>query len=162
MLWDKPEAFSLDISVRSPESTQDTEIEVVKSFYFDFDLNDSAEKEDIASLELFLEEVIGKVEQLGLSSPIKSFTGNGFHLLFAMPELAVNEYPKRPSTATLFRAISTETQACLSRTDWEERIRRIENCLVVIKERMRGHSERIHSSELDRLVLKAKKGCDTL
>ena len=79
--------------------------------------------------------------------------------LWGYPEA---KYPKRPSTATLFRSITTEAQACLSRTDWEERIRRIENCLVVIKERMRGHSERIHSSELDRLVLKAKKGCDTL
>ena len=67
-----------------PRAHRDAEIGVVKNFYFDFDLNDSAQREDIASLELFLEEVIGKVERFGLSSPIKAFTGNGFHLLFAL------------------------------------------------------------------------------
>ena len=39
----------------------------------------------------------------------------------------------------------------------EDRIRRIENCLVVIKERIRRHWESWHMSELDRLLKKAKE-----
>jgi hypothetical protein len=65
--------------------------------------------------------------------------------------------PRRPDTQALFRAIADEAEACLLRTNWEDRVRRIENILVVIKGRMRRHWEERHEVELDRLVRKAKK-----
>ena len=37
--------------------------------------------------------------------------------LWGYPEA---KYPKHPSTDTLFKVISAEAQACLSRTDWEK------------------------------------------
>jgi len=69
--------------------------------------------------------------------------------------------PKRPSTQVLFLAIADEARACLRHANWETRIRRIENILVVIKARMRRHWEACHEVELDRLVDKAKKEVKT-
>ena len=68
--------------------------------------------------------------------------------------------PRRPETRTLFLAVAGEAEACLHNTDWEDRIRRMENILCVIRERIRRHWEQQHMSELDRLVLKAKKERD--
>ena len=85
------------------------------------------------------------------------------------PELAYREsiadlwgypearYPERPCSATLCVAIAGEAEACLHSANWEDRIRRIENCLVVIKERIRRHWESWHRSELDRLSKKDKE-----
>lgn len=70
------------------------------------------------------------------------------------------ERPRRPSTEDLFRAIVSEARGCLHSASWEDRIRRIENILCVVKERMRRHWEEMHESQLDRLVNKAKKEVD--
>jgi hypothetical protein len=65
---------------------------------------------------------------------------------------------RKPKTETLFLAIAGEAEMCLQDTRWEERINRIENCLVVIKERIRRFWELRHESELDKLVEKVKRG----
>ena len=65
--------------------------------------------------------------------------------------------PQRsPSTARLFTSIAAESFACLYHTDWDVRIKRIENCLSVIKYRMRLHWESWHEDQLDKLVKKTK------
>jgi hypothetical protein len=46
---------------------------------------------------------------------------------------------RRPSTAMLIEAVSGEALACLKSTDLEDRIRRIENILSIIKWRMQAH-----------------------
>jgi len=65
--------------------------------------------------------------------------------------------PKRPETKDLFLAIAEEARACLKRADWEDRIRRIENILSVIKWRIRTHWDEQHTSKLDQIVRKRKK-----
>ena len=74
--------------------------------------------------------------------------------LWGYPEA---KFGKRPTTATLFTAIAGEALACLYRADWEDRIRRIENILSVVKFRIRTHREEQHQSELDSLVRQAKE-----
>lgn len=59
---------------------------------------------------------------------------------------------KRPGTQELFEAVSREALACLSHTDWDVRVRRIENILSVIRWRMRSHQDEMHQRELDRML----------
>ncbi len=66
-------------------------------------------------------------------------------------------YPKTPDTESLFRAISAEAEMCLHKTNWDVCIRRIENILSIIKERMRRYWEEQHGSDLDRILRKAKE-----
>lgn len=82
---------------------RDPEIEVVKSFYFDLDLREDAGGEELADLEFFLEQVSGKIEGWGFNAPVKAFTGNGFHLLFAIPEVKARECPDIGDRIRLFR-----------------------------------------------------------
>ena len=77
------------------------------------------------------------------------------------------KYPKKPETSDLFKAIGNEALACLSHTDWETSIRRIENILAVIRERMHMHWESWHESELEKKLKKKRDpwdcdypGCD--
>ena len=63
----------------------------------------------------------------------------------------------RPKTRTLFLAISGEAESCLRHTDWDERIRNIENLITVIRSRMRRFFEEQHASQLDKIVLKVKE-----
>lgn len=74
-----------------PRAHRDSEIELVRNFFLDFDLRAGADVESPASLELFLEEVTGRVEDMGFLPPVKAFTGNGFHLLFAIPAVRVEK-----------------------------------------------------------------------
>ena len=60
--------------------------------------------------------------------------------------------PIRPSTPRLFTAIAGEALACLHKADWENRIRRIENILSVIKWRIRSHREEWQEGEIEKLV----------
>lgn len=76
-----------------PRAHKDQEIGEVKNFYIDFDLERGASQEQAACLELLLEEVMGKVENMGFGMPVKAFTGNGFHLLFAIPGIKRAECP---------------------------------------------------------------------
>jgi len=69
-------------------------------------------------------------------------------------------YPRKPTTLELFEAITREVEACLHSTDWETRIRRIENILSVIKCRMEMFRQEQLLSDIDKLV-KELKECDT-
>ena len=62
----------------------------------------------------------------------------------------------RPSTARLFTAIAAESFACLFHIDWYWRIKRIENCLSVIKWRINRHEDEWFSYQLQKSVEKAK------
>jgi hypothetical protein len=64
----------------------------------------------------------------------------------------------KPSTETLFQAIIGEAFACLHYSDWEPRIRRIENILTVIKWRIDQFQSDQRWTELDKLMEKAKGG----
>jgi hypothetical protein len=64
---------------------------------------------------------------------------------------------KPPSTARLFSAIAAEAFWCLFHTDWDVRIRRIENILSVLKWRIEDHRRSWEFSQLDKLVREAKK-----
>ena len=63
----------------------------------------------------------------------------------------------RPKTRTLFLAIAGEAESCLHHTDWDERIRNIENLVTVIRSRMRRFFEEQHTSQLDKIVFKVKE-----
>ena len=65
--------------------------------------------------------------------------------------------PQRtPSTAELFTKVAAESFACLFHTDWDVRIKRIENYLSTIKCRMRLHWESWHEDQLNKLVKKTE------
>ena len=68
--------------------------------------------------------------------------------------------PKKPDTETLFNAIAGEAEACLQRSDWEERIRNIERLVNVIRWRMKKHWEDRYQEELNKLVKKTSNGGD--
>jgi hypothetical protein len=63
---------------------------------------------------------------------------------------------KGPSTLSLFEAIAGEAVSCLSHSDWDARINRIENILSVVKHRMQRYWDEWHMSELDKLVSKKR------
>jgi hypothetical protein len=67
------------------------------------------------------------------------------------------EKPVRPSTEKLFATIAAEASGCLKQSNWDERIRRMENILNVIKGRMNRFWESWHESELDKLFLQKKR-----
>ncbi|MBW2067113.1 MAG: hypothetical protein JRJ03_19570 [Deltaproteobacteria bacterium] len=86
-----------------PRAHRDSEIELVRNFFLDFDLRAGADAKKLASLELFLEEVTGRVEDMGFLPPVRAFTGNGFHLLFAIPAVRVGKCPDIRERIRAFR-----------------------------------------------------------
>jgi hypothetical protein len=64
---------------------------------------------------------------------------------------------RRPKTSTLFLAIAGEAESCLVKTDWDERLRNIQNIVSMIRWRMDRHWEQWHESELEKLAKKAKE-----
>ena len=64
---------------------------------------------------------------------------------------------KAPETRDLFSEVVAEAHACLYKTDWDVRIKRIENILSVVKARMRKHWEEGHASDVDKILKKAKE-----
>jgi hypothetical protein len=63
---------------------------------------------------------------------------------------------RRPKTGTLFLSIAGEAEACLVKSDCDERLRNIQNIVNVIRWRMNRHWENWHESELEKLAKKAK------
>jgi len=75
-------------------SALENEIEIAQNMVFDFDfINKKTSKHQIADFELLLEKADQYFQDLGLYVPVRAFTGNGYHLLFAFPEIKVNEFP---------------------------------------------------------------------
>ena len=82
---------------------KDTDITVVKNFYFDFDVVQemSADKK----LDAF-DDLFGAVDlyftEKGIRKPVHAFSGNGYHLLFALPSVQVKEHEDISSRITGF------------------------------------------------------------
>lgn len=76
-----------------PKASSDADIEEVSNFYLDIDLEKKGTPEGIASLELFLPQVLGYIELMGFNEPTLAFTGNGYHILFAFKPIPVAEVP---------------------------------------------------------------------
>ena len=67
-----------------------------------------------------------------------------------------SELVRSPSTERFFTAMAAESFACFFHTDWEVRIKRIENTLSVIKSRMELHWESWYEDQLKKLVKETK------
>jgi len=79
---------------RFVRTAKDTDIKTVLNFYFDFDLEDSAKPDKaIPALEELLTDIQFYFEKDGIVKPFRAFTGNGYHLLFALPPTSVEKYP---------------------------------------------------------------------
>ena len=76
-----------------PKRASDDDIRVVQNFYLDFDVESGLLDR---SKEKVLEDFIGSVDDYlsgeGLNSPARAFTGNGYHLLFALPAVDVEKH----------------------------------------------------------------------
>ena len=83
--------------------------------------------------------------------------GGEFALIRALWE-PIEGKPRRPDTETLFSAIAGEADACLHKSNWEERINNIERLLNVIRWRMKKHWDDMNQDQLDRVVKDAKGG----
>ena len=69
-----------------PKHASDTDISEVNNFYFDIDFKDgNHESKQLKTLDEFLEEVDNHLLEKGIQKPTRAFTGNGYHLLFALP-----------------------------------------------------------------------------
>ncbi|MEW6664165.1 MAG: hypothetical protein AB1512_02945 [Thermodesulfobacteriota bacterium] len=86
-----------------PRAHRDSEIELVKNFFFDFDPGAGSGDMGAAELGLLLEEVAGRVEAAGFGPPVKAFTGRGYHLLFAVPAIRVEQFPDLSLRIKAFR-----------------------------------------------------------
>ncbi len=75
-------------------SSLENEMAVSKNLLFDFDFkHKDVPKEQFADFEVFLEKASEYFRDHGLNPPEKAFTGNGYHALFAYPEINVEECP---------------------------------------------------------------------
>lgn len=88
-----PRASILKNSKGFPRRSKDSDIEIFKNFYFDFDLTDNSNrKKKLKLLDEFLAEVDNHLSEIGIQKPVRAFTGNGYHLLFAVPDVHVQEH----------------------------------------------------------------------
>jgi len=75
-------------------SAYENEITVSKNLLFDFDFkHKDVPKEQQADFEIFLEKAASYFQDQGIRPPEKAFTGNGYHALFAYPEIKVESCP---------------------------------------------------------------------
>lgn len=63
------------------------------NFYLDFDLDEKADDKSLLRLEELLDEVDFYLQKEKIIKPVMAFTGDGYHLLFALPPTSVEEYP---------------------------------------------------------------------
>lgn len=89
---------------RYPRSAKDSDIETVVNFYLDFDIADSVEdNQQIFQLRELLNEIIQDLRKEKIKEPALAFTGNGYHLLFALPAISVDENPAIKDRLMAFR-----------------------------------------------------------
>ncbi|MDA2935401.1 hypothetical protein MYX82_13845 [Acidobacteria bacterium AH-259-D05] len=82
----------------------DKEIEISQSILFDFDFESGkVTKNQVAALETFLKKTDEYFFDLSLKTPVRAFTGKGYHLLFAYPEIEVKEHPDISEKSKEFR-----------------------------------------------------------
>jgi len=91
-------------SKKYARSAKDSDIEIVMNLYLDFDfINSMANDEVFLRLEELLDEVDFYLQKEKIKKPVRAFTGNGYHLLFALPPTSVEEYPDIGSRLKKFR-----------------------------------------------------------
>lgn len=75
-------------------SAKESEIEKSQNLLMDFDFeNKDVNKEQIASLEIFLEKGEQYFLDLGFKAPVRAFTGRGYHFLKAYPFILTKDFP---------------------------------------------------------------------
>jgi len=76
-----------------PRRAKNTDIEVVKNFYIDIDFSASSNnKKQLRDFDDLLEEIDSYLVFKDIKKPVRAFTGNGYHLLFALPDIPVQKY----------------------------------------------------------------------
>ena len=73
-------------------SAKDSDIKMVTNFYLDFDFAGSeANEDDNYRLEQLLDEIDFYLGKDGIQKQVRAFTGNGYHMLFALPPMKAEE-----------------------------------------------------------------------
>lgn len=87
-----PRPKILKMPMGSPRSARESEIAVSQNLVFDFDLvGDEKAYGRLDALDAFLKRADEYFLDLHLRPPVKAFTGQGYHLLFAFPPIEVKE-----------------------------------------------------------------------
>ena len=89
-----PRVSILKNTTNHVRSAKDADIEIVMNLYLDFDCIDThTEQWNLFMLEELLHEIEAYLKKENISTqPVRAFTGNGYHLLFAVPPIKVNEH----------------------------------------------------------------------
>jgi predicted DNA-binding protein len=112
-------------------SAVDADIEVVKNFYLDFDLiHGSNDSIDMELTEELIRDIIFYLGKEKIDKPACAFTGNGYHLLFALPSIIVIQHPDIKDRMKKFRDIvdyefSNNMKECNIRLDSTVDLRRM-------------------------------------
>lgn len=85
-------------------SAKDSDIKTVLSFYLDFDFAHSdADKKDFNMLKELIKEIEFYLGKEKIRKPVWAYTGNGYHLLFALPPIKTEEHPDIGEKIKAFR-----------------------------------------------------------
>lgn len=107
-------------------SAKDEDIRTVLNFYFDIDcLSKEPTKAQLADLGMFMLRAEGYFQDLGLNAPVLAFSGRGYHLLFSLVPISVEEHPDIKDRLNFFR---NEFQAAFNR-ELENLEARLDNTL---------------------------------
>lgn len=82
---------------------RDEDIEVCQTVFFDFDFEGETNDSRKRSFEEFLDKADQYFLDLGMRAPVRSFSGAGYHLYFALPPINVHEHPDIGARLRLFR-----------------------------------------------------------
>lgn len=87
-----------------PRGARERDIATVMNFYLDIDFaKEDVSREDYLDLRELLDDIDFYLKKLKITPPVRSFTGNGFHTVFALPPISVNDYPDIKEKLNLFR-----------------------------------------------------------
>ncbi len=87
-----------------PRGARESDITTVMNFYLDIDFEKEAvNREDFLELRDIIEDIDFYLKKLKTTPPVRAFTGNGYHLLFALPPVSVSEFPDIKEKLNLFR-----------------------------------------------------------
>ena len=86
-----------------PRSACESDIETAQNVLFDFGFDDLATEKGVQALEALLSRSDEYFRDQRLQPPARAFSGAGYHLLFALPELSVAHHPELRRQLTTFR-----------------------------------------------------------
>lgn len=76
-----------------PRRAKDKDIATVKNFYFDFDaVQEMSADRKLDAFDGLFGAVDSYLTEKGIQRPVHAFSGNGYHLLFALPSVQVKEH----------------------------------------------------------------------